>query len=197
MFGRGKIIRQAQNARAYAKRHGRRGPHTTTPRALHNPLPSSISQFANPPLPKSFLFHQSLHGSDLIDVSDLSQWDKAPPYNSLPPPDSPEEQRFTRNLFDVMHGHNLRVDRESRAHRQAVYDAGGASEVLEELRDAQKRLLAGWDDLNARIANNLQVCGRHKLMAECYRHGVARRILTYQREVDLLVTGQNPYCLSP
>ncbi|KAG0700538.1 hypothetical protein DFH29DRAFT_876524 [Suillus ampliporus] len=89
-----KIVRQAQNARAYTKHHSRHGPHTTL-KDLHNPLPSSILQFANLPLPNSYLFRQLLNGSDLIDVSDLSQWDKAPPYNSLPPPDSPEEQRFT------------------------------------------------------------------------------------------------------
>ncbi|KAG1724162.1 uncharacterized protein EDB91DRAFT_1062981 [Suillus paluster] len=94
MFFRGKIVWQAQNARAYTKHHGQCGPHTTL-KDLHNPLPSSILQFANLPLPNSYLFHQLLNGSDLINVLDLSQWDKAPPYNSLPPSDSPEEQRFT------------------------------------------------------------------------------------------------------
>ncbi|KAG1877476.1 hypothetical protein F4604DRAFT_1924115 [Suillus subluteus] len=151
----GKIVRQAQNARAYAKRHGRRGPHTTS-KDLCNPLPSSVLKFANLPLPSSYLFHQSLTSSDLIDDSDLSQWDKAPPYYSLPPPDSPEEQRFTQNLFDVMHGHHLRRERESRAHRMAMYNAGEISGVLKELRDALKRLIGGWDDLNARVTNQLQ-----------------------------------------
>ncbi|KAG1799096.1 hypothetical protein EV424DRAFT_1546126 [Suillus variegatus] len=144
----GKMVQQAQNARAYAKCHGRHGPPTTS-KNLHNPLPSSISQFANLPLPNSYLFHQSLNGSDLIDDSDLSQWDKAPPYNSVPPPNLPEEQCFTQNLFDVKHGHNLHMERESHAHRAAMYDAGEISKVLKELRDAQKKLLEGWDDLKA------------------------------------------------
>lgn len=88
------------------------------------------------------------------------------------------------------------MERESRAHRAAMYDAGEISKVLKELRDAQKKLLEGWDDLKARVANQLQVCSRHKLMAECYRQGVARRISSYQEEVDLLVAEQNPYCHS-
>ncbi|KAG2159669.1 uncharacterized protein EDB93DRAFT_1244454 [Suillus bovinus] len=128
----GKLIRQAQNARAYTKCHGQCGPHTTS-KDLHNPLPYSILQFANLPLPNSDLFYRSLNGSDLIDVSDLSQWDKAPPYNSLPPSDSPEEQCFTQILFDMMHGHNLHMERESRAHHAATYGAGEISEVLKEL----------------------------------------------------------------
>ncbi|KAG0705803.1 hypothetical protein DFH29DRAFT_872764 [Suillus ampliporus] len=150
-----KMAAARRHTESYLQSKCRRGPHTTS-KDLHNPLPSSILQFANLPLPNSYLFHRSLNGSDLINVSDLSQWDKAPPYNSLPPPDSPEEQRFTQNLFDVMHGHNLHMERESHAHRAAMYDAGEISEVLKELQDAQKGLLEGWDELNARVADHWQ-----------------------------------------
>ncbi|KAG2124875.1 hypothetical protein DEU56DRAFT_701763, partial [Suillus clintonianus] len=69
--------------------------------------------FATLPLPDSYLFHQSCAGSDLIDESDLSQWDQPPPYDHPVPPDSPEEARFTENLVDVMHGRYLRIQRES------------------------------------------------------------------------------------
>ncbi|KAG1722375.1 uncharacterized protein EDB91DRAFT_1028103, partial [Suillus paluster] len=51
-----------------------------------------------------YLFRQSLAGSDLIDESDLSQWDKPPPYKYAPPLRTPDEERFTQNLLDVMHG---------------------------------------------------------------------------------------------
>ncbi|KAG1876195.1 hypothetical protein F4604DRAFT_1924473 [Suillus subluteus] len=189
----GKIVRQAQNARAYAKRHGRRGPQTTTKsKDLLNPLASSISHFATLPLPDSYLFQQSLSGSNLIDDSDLSQWDKSPPYDCPSPPDSPEEERFTHNLFHVMHGRLLRLERDSHACHAARYDTGEIAEILKELQDTQRRLIGGWDELNSRVTN-MQACARHKLMAQCYCQGVARRILTYQKEVDLLVAKQNPY----
>ncbi|KAG2122364.1 hypothetical protein DEU56DRAFT_916345 [Suillus clintonianus] len=71
---RGKIVRQAQNARYYAKRHGRRGPRTSKIMS-EAPLTSSLLQFAALPLPDSYLFRQSLAGSNLIDESDLLQWD--------------------------------------------------------------------------------------------------------------------------
>ncbi|KAG2058670.1 hypothetical protein BDR06DRAFT_968206 [Suillus hirtellus] len=152
---RGKIVRQVQNAHAYAIRHGRHGPRTTS-KDLCNPLPSSVLQFTSLPLPTSHLFHQSLTDPDLIDDSDLSQWDKAPPYKSLPPPDSPEEQRFTQNLFDVLLGRHLHMERESRAHRAAMYNAGERFRVLKELCDALERLIEGWDDLNACVTDHLQ-----------------------------------------
>ncbi|KAG2115639.1 hypothetical protein DEU56DRAFT_919353 [Suillus clintonianus] len=103
VFQLGKITRKAQNARAYVKHRGRRGPRTTISE-LPDSLTSSLLQFATLPLPDSYLFHQSCAGSDLIDESDLSQWDQPPPYDHPVPPDSPEEARFTENLVDVMHG---------------------------------------------------------------------------------------------
>ncbi|KAG0700907.1 hypothetical protein DFH29DRAFT_780139, partial [Suillus ampliporus] len=59
------------------------------------------------------LFHQSLTRSNLIDESDLLQWDKAPPYDLPTPPDSLEEDRFMQNLVDVMHSCHLCAERES------------------------------------------------------------------------------------
>ncbi|OAX32296.1 hypothetical protein K503DRAFT_670867, partial [Rhizopogon vinicolor AM-OR11-026] len=69
--------------------------------------------FATQPLPNSYLFHQSLTDSDLVDESDLSQWDNPPPYHSPPLKDTPDEVRFTQNLLDVVHGRRLRLERES------------------------------------------------------------------------------------
>lgn len=180
-----------QNARAYAKRHGRRGPHIISG-DLHDPRTSSLIRSSTFSLPDSYLFHQSLAGSNLIDQSDLLQWDKAPPYNSPAPPDSPEEDRFTQNLLDVMHGRHLRAERESHTHRTAMYSMGEISKILKEIREVRQRLVTGWDELHARVSN-LQACTRHKVMAECYRQWVARRILNYQREDDILITGKNPY----
>jgi hypothetical protein len=191
MFYRGKLVRQAQNARAYAKHHGRRGPRIRSG-DLHALQASSLIQYSTLSLPDSYLFHQSLTGSDLIDQSDLLQWNKAPPYDLPAPPDSPEEDRFTQNLCDVMHGRHLRAERESHARHAAIYNMGEIAELLKEIREAHQRLLTGWDELNARVSS-LQACTRHKVMAECYRQWVARRILNYQREDNMLITGKNPY----
>lgn len=191
MFRRGKIVRQAQNAHAYAKHHGRRGPRIIS-KELHDPRASSLFQCSTFSLPDSYLFHQSLAGSDLIDQSDLLQWDKAPPYNHPTPPDSPEEDRFTQNLVDVMHGRHLRIERETRTRHAVMYNTGGISKVLKEIREAHQWLVTGWDELHARVMN-LQACRRHKVMAECYRQWLARKILNYQRDEDILITGKNPY----
>ncbi|KAG1790604.1 uncharacterized protein HD556DRAFT_1445894 [Suillus plorans] len=188
---RGKMMRQAQNACAYAKCNGRRGPRTFKIQS-EAPLTSSLFQFAALPLPHSYLFHQSLAGSNLIDESDLLQWDKSPPYDFPDPPDSPEEERFTRNLVDVMHGQHLRVERESCAHRTAMYNMGESDRVLEEIREVQKSLISRWDELHTCVSH-FQACARHKIMAECYRQWVARRIVNYQTEKDLLIAGKNPY----
>ncbi|KAG1835703.1 hypothetical protein EV424DRAFT_1531556 [Suillus variegatus] len=166
----GKIVRQAQNACAYAKRHGRRGPQTTS-KDLLSPL-ASISHFTTLPLPDSYLFQQSLSSSNLIDDSDISQWNESPPYDHSPPPDSPEEERFTQNLFDVMHGHLLHLERDSCTHCAARYDAGEIAEVLKELQDMQRRLIGGWDELDSCVTD-MQACARHKLIAQCYCQGVA------------------------
>ncbi|KAG0697547.1 hypothetical protein DFH29DRAFT_1003607 [Suillus ampliporus] len=100
---------------------------------LHDLQASSLFQCSTFSLPDSHLFHQSLAGSNLIDESDLSQWDKAPPYDLPTPPDSLEEDRFMQNLVDVMHGHHLRAERELRTRRTAMYNMGQISEVLEEI----------------------------------------------------------------
>ncbi|KAG1724985.1 hypothetical protein EDB19DRAFT_1833967 [Suillus lakei] len=129
---RGKIVRQAQNAHYYAKCHGRCGPRTSKIMS-ETPLTPSLLQFAALPLPDSYLFGQSLVGSNLIDESDLLQWDKPPPYDFPNPPDLPEEERLTHNIVDVMHGCHLRIERDSCAHRMAMYNMGESDRVLEEI----------------------------------------------------------------
>lgn len=188
---RAKTARQAQNARAYAKRHGRRG-RRTAPKNEPQPLETTLHAFATLALPNSYLFHQSLAGSDLIDESDLSQWDKPPPYQFAPPPRTPDEDRFTQNLLDVMHGRQLRQLRESCARRAVRFNAGDIAGILKEIRAAQKHLIDGWIGLDARITT-LQECTREKVMAKCYQQWQARKILNYQQEESLLASGENPY----
>ncbi|KAG1811365.1 uncharacterized protein BJ212DRAFT_1483612 [Suillus subaureus] len=79
-----KMAQQAQNTHAYAKRHA--------PKNKPQPLETTLLTFATLALLNSYLFHQSLTGLDLINKSDLSQWDKPPPYKYAPPPQTPDEE---------------------------------------------------------------------------------------------------------
>ncbi|OJA17487.1 hypothetical protein AZE42_11233 [Rhizopogon vesiculosus] len=113
-------------------------------------LPHSIITWATLPLPDSLLFHQALVGSDLIDESDLSQWDKAPPYNSPPPPNSPEE------------GH-------AQPRHARMFDMGEVSVIQRELHAAEMTLMENWVELHTYVSQ-MEGCERHKVMAECYIH---------------------------
>ncbi|KAG0701324.1 hypothetical protein DFH29DRAFT_927287 [Suillus ampliporus] len=223
--GRGKAARQAQNARAYVKHHRRRGttksvesesvlasapqpspslsprlkPKPTPPKApkKSNTLPSTILALATLPLPNSFLFHQALSGSPLIDESDLPQWDKPPPYDSPPPPDTPDEAQFTRNLVDVMHGRRLRMEREACARRAVMFERGEIRALREVVREGEERVMGEWglDKVGVGGDGCVGVCERHRVMAECYRQWQARRMVKYRREAELLAARQNPYLL--
>jgi len=152
-----------------------------------------VVALAELPLPDSFLFLETLAGSESIDESDLPQWDKAPPYDSPPPPDTPDEAQFTRNLADVMHGRNLRIERESCARRAHMFEMGEILALQKEVQEAEKKLVDGWDKLDECVSS-MQACERHRVMAECYRQWQARMIFKYRQEVDdLLATQRNPY----
>ncbi|KAG2092119.1 uncharacterized protein F5147DRAFT_779740 [Suillus discolor] len=183
----------SQNARAYAKRHGR---HRcwTAPKNEPQPLETTLVAFATLPLPNSYLFRYALAGSRLIDESDLAQWDKPPPYHSLPPPEIPDEEQFTQNLLDVMHRYQLRQLRVSCIRHAAMFNARGSdiASITKEIQEARKALLDGWNDLHTRVTT-LRACARHKAMAECYQQWQARKILNYQQEEDQLARGENPY----
>ena len=191
---RGKTTRRLQNAHAYAKRHGRRGAHTPS-NDYPDTLPTTLVIFATRPLPDSYLFHESLAGSDFIDESDLSQWDNPPPYHSPPPQDTPDEVRFTQNLLDVVHGCRLRLERESYARRAAIYKAGGIAQAQKAVQEARKGVIqvCHWDELHTAYVSNLQPCMRHKVMAECYLQWQARTLLNYLCEEHVLTAGKNPY----
>jgi hypothetical protein len=191
MAPRGKAIRRVHNARARVKHHGR---HRSTATSFErpSPLPHSLIAWATFTLPDSLLFHQALAGSDLIDESDLSQWDKPPPYHSPPPPNNPEEDHFTNNLVDVMHGRHLRTEKEHCARYAQMFKAGEVSVIQGEIQAAEMKLMNNWDGLNEYVSH-MEGCGRHRVMAECYVRWRARKIFNYRHELDLLARAQNPY----
>src|SRR5205807_61039 len=124
-------------------------------------LPHSIIAWATLPLPDSLLFRQALVGSDLIDESDLSQWDKAPPYNSPPPPNSPEEARFTQNLVAVMHGRHCRLEKALHVRHAQMFDMGEVSVIQRELHAAEMTLMENWVELHTYVSQ-MEGCERHK-----------------------------------
>ncbi|KAG1725305.1 hypothetical protein EDB19DRAFT_1833823 [Suillus lakei] len=71
-------------------------------------------------------------------------------------------------------------------------NAGDIAGILKEIQEAQKTLINGWIELNARVMT-LQGCIREKIMAKCFQQWQVRKILNYQEEEDLLASGENPY----
>ncbi|KAG1851784.1 hypothetical protein C8R48DRAFT_777738 [Suillus tomentosus] len=145
---RGKAARRMQNARANAKLRGRKRTNTSGSLSNTKPLPQSLIALAALPLPDSFLFQQAYSGSELIDESDVFQWDKPPPYDSPPPPNSPHEARFTRNLVDVMHGRQCRLEEETRARYAQMFAAANVDVILQEIQAAERKLMGNWNKLN-------------------------------------------------
>ena len=123
---RGKQLRPAQNRRAYRKRTGRHsskdGVHTPAPKVIH---PSTLSlvpalspvliAHATVPLPTSPLFSEAAHSADGLDESELPRWEEEPPYMGAKSDSTPQEEQFTRNLFDVMLERRARLAKEARA----------------------------------------------------------------------------------
>ncbi|KAG2341307.1 hypothetical protein BDR05DRAFT_414140 [Suillus weaverae] len=157
---RGKAARRIQNARANAKLRGRKRTTALYP-SNSKPLPQSLITLAALPLPDSFLFHQTCSGSELIDESDILQWDKPPPYDSPPPPNSPHEDRFTRNLADVMHGRQRRLEKEARARYAQMFAAANVEVILQEIQVAERSLMSNWNELNnGRRGRSSTIVGR-------------------------------------
>ena len=113
---RAKELRSEQNRRAYRKRVGR---HLRKDTVRQSPppawrgldphissvpvLPPALITYATMRLPTSPMFLEAAQSADALDESDLPSWEEDPPYNAEPD-STPEEDRFTHNLVDVMLG---------------------------------------------------------------------------------------------
>jgi hypothetical protein len=195
-----KSLRRAQNARAYAKTHCRRtrthAPTTNIPHCVFASLPASLVVLAATPLPNTFLFHQALEDPDAIDESDLPQWDAWPPYPYNPPSDTPAESRFTKSLEEVMHGRNLRLEREARAQRASRFNAGETAPtvLINEIREILETLVRNWIALQDVVVSlPVNTCERHRVMAALLLHWQARTAHVLHGEGQLLRVGLNPY----
>lgn len=74
-----------------------------------------IQDLAALPLPTSDLFQSVLQDADLVDESELDQWDQGPPYTV--PSDQYFSPVYIDNLVDVMHGRQLREHRREQSKR--------------------------------------------------------------------------------
>ncbi|KIO07199.1 hypothetical protein M404DRAFT_24275 [Pisolithus tinctorius Marx 270] len=127
---KGKELRPAQNHRAYHKRAGRhlskdalRSMIPSVSSIIHPSVISSVPSllpaliaYATIPLPMSPLFLEAAESADALDESDLLKWEREPPYTYAEPDPTPEEQRFTCNLVDVMLRRRARLLGEADTH---------------------------------------------------------------------------------
>jgi len=60
-------------------------------------------------LPSSPLFLEAAQSTEALDESDLPQWEGEPPYSYAEPDSTPQEERFTHNLVEVMLSRQIRL----------------------------------------------------------------------------------------
>lgn len=155
-------------------------------------LPKRLLELAQKPLPISDLFNLSVNDADALDESDLPVWDHPPPYTSLPPPATADEDRFTENIVDVMHGRRLRQSRKKEKERM---DRCMRSDV-EDVRQMLKHLLQAdrdaWVEANV-LVESFVGCERHRLMAENYLQWSARCVHGLSIELQAVLAGMSFY----
>jgi len=200
---RGKQLRPAQNRRAYRKRTGRHsskdGVHTPAPKVIH---PSTLSlvpalspvliAHATVPLPTSPLFSEAAHSADGLDESELPRWEEEPPYMGAESDSTPQEEQFTRNLFDVMLGRRARLAKEARAQRRRCLESGDRVTFIMELVSTITKRSVRWSDVYEKVGDCLSG-GRKDRMAMCWLQWQARDIYDITHEAAKLEQGGNPY----
>lgn len=155
-------------------------------------LPKKLLELAQKPLPTSDLFNMSANDADALDESDLPAWDHPPPYTSPPPPSTANEDHFTENMVDVMHGRRQRQSKKMEKDRMDKCIGDEMEDVKQMLQD---KLLAdrdGWVDLNT-LVESFVGCDRHRLMAENYLQWSARRVHALSIELQAAREGISSY----
>ena len=80
--------------------------------------------------PTSCLFLEALHSADDLNETEALYWDKNPPYFLPKPSDTLEENRFMKNLMDVMAGRRMRIENDVKRHCTQCYQAGKSEELI-------------------------------------------------------------------
>ncbi|KAF7972978.1 hypothetical protein HWV62_16454 [Athelia sp. TMB] len=183
-----------RNARraTYHASHSRKGPSSPSlPSALVN-LPHRLLDLAQEPLPTSDLFHRAASDPDALDESDLPTWDHPPPYQSPPPSESANEERFTRNLSDVMHGRRLREFRGKERERMERGMKEQVDDLKQALRDRLLEECDSWVKLDV-LVSEFDGCERHRVMAVNFLQWSARHAHSLGIELDVLQQGIKSY----
>jgi len=160
------------------------------------PLSPALIAHATKSLPSSPLFLEAAQSAEALDESDLPQWEGEPPYSYAEPDSTPQEERFTHNLVEVMLGRRIRLSNEANAQRGRRFENGDHELILTELihniTEQMVRWLAIYDAVGEGVSG-----GRNDQMAACWLQWKAREIYSSTQEVLILEKGGNPYDDSP
>jgi hypothetical protein len=145
---------------------------------------------ATRPLPdgSSFFFQQALESVDNLDETGLDEWDKPPPYQSLPPPDSPPEQQYTLRLINVLNGRRLRIYRKDAESRKLLSERGVSTSPSHVCRDLRREIgvhVKEWKELGG-LLKDYAGCERHKSIANNLHEWHARWAYYMSQELDTL-----------
>ena len=149
--------------------------------------------FARKPLTTSHLFHEASRSADALDESELYLWEQEPPYDYLEPATTPLEERFTRNMVDVLLGRRWRLAKAARDERALCFANGEAQDILHEIANDLVGRIHRWAKVVSHITG-MEDSGRNRAMAECWLYWQARDILADTEDVKVLKNGGNPYC---
>ena len=159
--------------------------------SLPGVLPPLLVELAARPQPTSHLFLEALQGTDSLDESELPDWDKDPPYSQPEPSDTPEENRFTKNLMDVMAGRRMKVTNEAKTHHAQHYQVGEREELIVDVHAMAVSTFRQWVQLKD-IIESCRLC-RHAKMAKSVLQWRAFLVCSYLNKVHWLEMDKNPY----
>ncbi|KAF7977847.1 hypothetical protein HWV62_2603, partial [Athelia sp. TMB] len=158
-------------------------------------LPQTLHDLADKPLPTSELFQSVLHDTDVVDESELAQWDRIPPYHIA---DQQFSALYISNLVDVMHGRRMRehqraVENHRRETRRSEpIDVHALRKTLSSLLRVEMNI---WEESKRWIEENnhiehTEVC---YIMANHYLQWSARRARSLHEEQTVLGQGVEAY----
>ncbi|KIN98610.1 hypothetical protein M404DRAFT_157473 [Pisolithus tinctorius Marx 270] len=154
-------------------------------------LPPALIAYATIPLPMSPLFLEAAESADALDESDLLKWEREPPYTYAKPDPTPEEQRFTRNLVDVMLGRHARLLGEADTHRAKHLENGDHQQVFTELMGNIAEKLVRWSAIYDTIGGPGMSDNRNIRMAACWLQWQAQDIYHITQEALELENGRD------
>ena len=155
-----------QNRCAYSKHAGRhlskdvihmheaKVVQSTTISSVPALLPALIAH-ATMSLPTSPLFLEVVQSADALDESDLSQWEEEPPYSYAEPDSMPQEERFTRNLIEVMLGCRIRLSNKAKAQQRKRFENGDHGLIFTQFVHNITEQMVRWLAIDDTVGNDV------------------------------------------